>query len=71
MKFRKQYVERINIIGNNITREDVLRNQLILDEGDAFNKILHKKSINELKALNFFKTVDLKLLKVHLKIVKL
>jgi len=57
-EIQKQYVERINIIGNNITREEVLRNQLILDEGDAFNKILHKKSINELKALNFFKSVD-------------
>jgi len=54
----KQYVERINIIGNNITREDVIRNKLILDEGDAYNKILHKKTINELKALNFFSEVD-------------
>ena len=57
-EIEKQYVERINITGNNITREDVLRNKLILDEGDAFNKILHAKSINELKSLNFFKTVD-------------
>ena len=57
-EIEKQYVERINITGNNITREDVLRNKLILDEGDAFNKILHAKSINELKALNFFSTVD-------------
>ena len=57
-EIEKQYVERINITGNNITREDVLRNKLILDEGDAFNKILHAKSINELRALNFFKTVD-------------
>ena len=54
----KYLVERINIIGNNITREDVIRNKLILDEGDTFNKILHKKSINNLKALNFFKSVD-------------
>ena len=57
-EMQKQYVERINIIGNNITREDVLRNKLILDEGDAFNNILHKKSINELRALNFFSSVD-------------
>ena len=54
----KYFVERINIIGNNITREDVIRNNLILDEGDTFNKILHKKSINNLKALNFFKSVE-------------
>ena len=55
---KKFFVERINIIGNNITREDVIRNNLILDEGDTFNKILHKKSINNLKSLNFFKTVE-------------
>ena len=54
----KFIVERINIIGNNITREDVIRNNLALDEGDTFNKILHKKSINNLKALNYFKEID-------------
>ena len=57
-EMEKQYVERINIVGNNITREDVIRNKLILDEGDAFNKILHNKTINELRALNFFSDVD-------------
>ncbi len=57
----RHLVERINIIGNNITREDVIRNNLILDEGDSFNTILHKKSINNLKALNFFKSVDSKI----------
>ena len=57
-EIQKQYVERINITGNNITREDVLRNKLILDEGDAFNKILHNKSINQLRSLNYFKSVN-------------
>jgi len=57
-EIEKKYVERINIIGNNITREEVIRNKLILDEGDAFNKILHNKSINELRALNFFSSVE-------------
>ncbi len=57
-EIQKQYIERINITGNNITRENVIRNRLVLDEGDAFNKILHNKSINELKALNYFKSVD-------------
>ena len=57
-EIQKLFVERINIVGNNITREDVIRNNLILDEGDTFNKILHKKSINNLKALGFFKSVS-------------
>ena len=32
----KFYVEKINIFGNNVTRENVIRNQLEIDEGDIF-----------------------------------
>ncbi len=56
----KIYVEKINILGNNITRESVLRNQLEVDEGDPYNEILLTKSINNLRALNFFKNVSYK-----------
>ena len=56
-EIKKEYVERINILGNNITREEVLRNNLILDEGDAFNEILLSKTVNNLKSLNFFRNV--------------
>ena len=54
----KFYVEKINILGNNITREEVIRNNLLVDEGDAFNELLQVKTINNLKALNFFSKVD-------------
>ena len=54
----KLYVEKINIFGNNITREDVIRNNLVVDEGDAFNNLLHNKSINNIKSLNFFRSVE-------------
>ena len=54
----KFYVEKINIYGNNITREDVIRNNLLIDEGDAFNELLQTKSTNRLKSLNFFSKVD-------------
>ena len=54
----KFIVERINIVGNNITRENVIRNQLYIDEGDTYNEILKNKSINEIKSLNFFKNVN-------------
>ncbi len=54
----KSYVERINIYGNNITHESIIRNQLEIDEGDPFNELLNAKSINNLKSLNIFKTVD-------------
>ena len=55
-------VSKINIFGNNITKENVIRNQLELDEGDPFNKILVAKSINNIKNLNFFKAVDSEIL---------
>ena len=54
---KQYYVEKINIFGNNVTRENVIRNQLEIDEGDPYNEILKNKSINNLKSLNFFKNV--------------
>ena len=51
------FVEKINIFGNNITRENVIRNQLEIDEGDPYNKLLETKSLNNLKNLRFFKNV--------------
>ena len=51
------FIEKINIFGNNITRENVIRNQLEIDEGDPYNEILANKSVNNIKNLNFFKTV--------------
>ena len=53
----KFFVNRIDIFGNNITEEKVIRNQLEVDEGDPFNKLLHAKSINNLKALRIFADV--------------
>ena len=54
----KVFIERINIFGNNVTSENVIRNQLLIDEGDPFNKLLEAKSINNIKSLNFFRTVE-------------
>ena len=53
----KVFVDRINILGNFITDEKVIRNSLIVDEGDAFNEILFNRSISNLKSLNIFKSV--------------
>ena len=54
----KILVERINIAGNAITNEDVIRGELVLDEGDPFTKLSLEKSIAEIKARNLFKTVN-------------
>ena len=58
----KLTVEKINIYGNNITNENVIRNQLLLDEGDPYNEILSNKSVNNIKSLNFFKSVRKKVI---------
>ena len=57
----KFYIERINIFGNYITQENVIRNALVVDEGDAFNEILVNKSINEVKGKRIFKKVTKKI----------
>ena len=53
----KFYVEKINIIGNYTTLEEVIRNNLIIDEGDPFNEILFNKSVNNIQSLGIFKKV--------------
>ena len=55
---KKYYVDRVNIIGNDITEETVIRNLLVVDEGDPFNELLNAKSINQIKASNLFKKVE-------------
>ena len=52
------YVNKINILGNNVTKEAVIRNQLEFDEGDHYNDILFTRSINNIKSLNFFEDIQ-------------
>tara|TARA_Y100000591_G_scaffold304778_1_gene301724 strand:- start:2301 stop:4550 length:2250 start_codon:yes stop_codon:yes gene_type:complete len=54
---KKYYVERINIFGNFQTIEEVIRNQLIVDEGDPYNELLFNKSVDQIKSLGIFKKV--------------
>jgi len=57
-EIEKYYVQQINIFGNNVTRENVIRNQFEIDEGDNYNPLLEKKTLNNIKSLNIFKTVN-------------
>ena len=52
------FIKKINIFGNNVTKETVVRNQFELDEGDPFNEILFSRSVNNIKSLNYFKNVE-------------
>ncbi len=60
-EFEKRYLTKVNVFGNNITEEKVIRDNLEVDEGDPFNELLLVKSINNLKALNIFSKVDYEL----------
>ncbi|WP_027306571.1 outer membrane protein assembly factor BamA [Candidatus Pelagibacter communis] len=60
----KFYVEKINILGNNVTREEVIRNNLLVDEGDAFNELLQTRTLNNLRGLNFFSKVESEILDI-------
>lgn len=52
------YIERINVIGNNRTRDWVIRREFRLAEGDAFNRLLVDRAKKRLQGLGFFKAVD-------------
>ncbi len=52
------YIERINIVGNIRTEDHVIRRQFRLAEGDAFNRLLVELARKRLRALGFFKTVE-------------
>jgi len=54
----KFYVERVNIFGNFQTIEEVIRNKLIVDEGDPYNELLFNKSIGKIKSSGLFKSVE-------------
>lgn len=48
------YIERIDIVGNTATLDYVIRREMELVEGDAFNRILLDRSRNKIRALRFF-----------------
>ena len=51
-------VERVNILGNNVTNDSVIRGEMIIDEGDPYSALLLNKSVNKLKARNIFSKVE-------------
>jgi outer membrane protein insertion porin family len=52
------YVERVNVNGNSRTKDDVIRREMRLVEGDAFNKVLLSRSERSVRGLNFFSNVS-------------
>ncbi len=48
------YVERIDVNGNTLTQDKVLRREFRLVEGDAFNSLQVKRTTNRIKSLGYF-----------------
>jgi outer membrane protein insertion porin family len=59
----KSLVEKVNIFGNTVTDESVIRGELLLDEGDPFNNLKIEQSIAKLKSRNLFGSVNKKIIK--------
>ncbi len=55
----RAYIERINIIGNDRTREYVIRREFDIAEGDAFNRALVDKAERRLRNLAYFDRVSI------------
>ena len=53
----KVLVEEINILGNNVTNENVIRSELLVDEGDPLTEINLNKSISKIKSRDIFNSV--------------
>lgn len=56
----RTYIERIDIVGNRRTRDEVIRRELRLYEGDAYNRVLVDRARRRLTALDFFDKIDFK-----------
>jgi outer membrane protein insertion porin family len=56
---KRIYVERIDIHGNTKTRDDAIRREFDLVEGDAYNRALVDRGERRLKQLGYFKSVKI------------
>ena len=59
---KKFIIEKINIAGNTITNDSVIRGELLVDEGDPFSELLVNKSLNKIRGRNIFGKVEQKTL---------
>ncbi|MBX4336262.1 outer membrane protein assembly factor BamA [Bartonella raoultii] len=55
----RAYVQRIEIRGNEKTRDYVIRREIDLNEGDAYNQTLVQRAKRRLESLGFFKAVNI------------
>ena len=53
------YIDRIDIVGNNRTLDSVIRRELLVSEGDAYNRVYVDRSKNQIRGLGYFKEVEI------------
>ena len=58
---QKVLINKININGNSITEEKVIRDNMLLAEGDYLNSTKAKKSVDNIKAKQLFSKVEYKI----------
>ncbi len=54
----KNFVERIEVINNSRTLDNVVRRELEIVEGDAYNQLKIDRSLRKVRGLGFFRKVD-------------
>jgi outer membrane protein insertion porin family len=58
---KKTLISKINIYGNSITEEKVIRDNLLISEGDILNVTKIKKSIDNINSKNIFRKTEYKI----------
>jgi len=58
----KFIIERINVAGNTVTNDEVIRGELLVDEGDPYSALLINKSMNRIRGRGIFAKVEQKTL---------
>jgi outer membrane protein insertion porin family len=56
---QREYIERIKITGNHTTRDEVIRREFRIAEGDPYNKVMIEQAKQRLMKTSFFKTVNI------------
>lgn len=57
-KGNKVYIGEINVVGNNKTRDKVLRRELMILEGELYNETRKRESFDNVKRLGYFEEVN-------------
>ncbi|RKY87617.1 outer membrane protein assembly factor BamA, partial [candidate division KSB1 bacterium] len=64
-------INRIDIVGNTKTRENVIRRELKIAPGDTFSSLLIQRSQRDIFVLNYFANVDINVIPVNEKKVNI